>query len=181
MTRSFFERHPLSCARDLVGAVLTWDGCSGLVVETEAYAAQGDEACHTFTRPASRRFVAEHKPGDAYVYLNYGMYWLLNVLVKGGENEGFVLIRALQPLRGLRIMQARRGPKPARQLCSGPGRLSVALGIDRSHHGQPIFRRFRAPVHPLPVSASPRIGISRARDLHWRFTADENPHVSVPP
>src|SRR5438477_4606222 len=81
--RSFFERDPLTCAAELIGCELVWDGCAGIVVETEAYAEFGDEACHAFTRPSTRIFIAERKSGAAYVYLNYGMYWLLNVLARG--------------------------------------------------------------------------------------------------
>src|SRR5580692_2605785 len=100
INRSFFERDPLTCAAALIGCELVWDGCSGIIVETEAYATKGDEASHTFTRKGSREFVATHRPGAAYVYLNYGIHWLLNVLVKGADSaEGFVLIRALEPVR----------------------------------------------------------------------------------
>ena len=88
----FFQRDPVTCARDLLGAELRWNGCSGIVVETEAYAEHGDEACHTFSRKGARQFVEEHEAGAAYVYLNYGMYWLSNVLVKSDQGNGFVLI-----------------------------------------------------------------------------------------
>src|SRR5688500_4492842 len=108
--RGFFQRDPITCARELIGCELVWNDCSGIIVETEAYAALGDEACHTFARPSARAFVAHHKPGAAYVYFNYGMYWLFNVLVKGGTEDGFVLIRALEPVRGIDLMQQRRFP-----------------------------------------------------------------------
>src|SRR4029077_16809602 len=94
--RDFFERDPLSCARDLVGCELNWNSCAGVIVETEAYNAIGDEACHCFVRPSTRAFVERNHAGAAYVYFNYGVHWMLNVLVKGKEN-GFVLIRALEP------------------------------------------------------------------------------------
>ena len=106
--RSFFQRDPVTCARELVGCELRWKQCAGIVVETEAYAAVNDEACHTFARPSAREFIARHRAGTAYVYLNYGMYWLLNVLVKGGAKDGFVLIRALEPTLGLDVMTQRR-------------------------------------------------------------------------
>ena len=82
--RGFFMRDPLNCARMLVGCELLWRGCGGIIVETEAYSVRDDEACHTFSRPSSRHFVEIHPPGTAYVYLNYGVHWLLNFLVKGG-------------------------------------------------------------------------------------------------
>ena len=98
--RVFFKRDPLTCARELIGTELIWDDCSGIVVEVEAYAAINDEAAHTFTRPSARSFIERNNAGAAYVYFNYGMHWMLNVLVKGDEN-GFVLIRALEPRKGI--------------------------------------------------------------------------------
>jgi len=107
---SFFRRDPLTCARELIGTELIWGECSGVVVEVEAYAAIDDEAAHTFTRPSARSFIERNKAGTAYVYFNYGMYWLFNGLVKGGTEDGFVLIRALEPIRGIDLMQKRRFP-----------------------------------------------------------------------
>ncbi len=101
LKEDFFTRHPLDCAADLIGCELHWDHCSGIIVETEAYAATGDEACHTFLRRGAQKFVDTHAAGTAYIYLNYGVHWLLNVLIKG-EMDGFVLIRALEPRRGRR-------------------------------------------------------------------------------
>ena len=105
---AFFKRDPLTCARELIGTELIWGQCSGLVVEVEAYAAIDDEAAHTFTRPSARSFIDRNKAGAAYVYFNYGVHWMLNVLVKGDAN-GFVLIRALEPRRGVELMKRRRG------------------------------------------------------------------------
>jgi DNA-3-methyladenine glycosylase len=108
LDRIFFQRDPLTCARELIGCELIWGRCSGIVVETEAYSSVGDEASHTFSRPSAREFIARHRPGAAYVYFNYGMYWMLNVLVKDGTEDGFVLFRALQPTRGIELMTRRR-------------------------------------------------------------------------
>ena len=91
LARSFFERDPVLCARELIGCTLGLEGAFGVIVETEAYAAEGDPACHTWKRHGARDFVARNDPGTAYVYLNYGMHWLFNLLVKGGERDGFVL------------------------------------------------------------------------------------------
>src|SRR6516164_9113103 len=121
---SFFKRDPLTCARELIGTELIWSECSGVVVEVEAYAAIDDEAAHTFTRPSARSFIERNKAGAAYVYFNYGVHWMLNVLVKGDSN-GFVLIRALEP---------RRGIDDVRQLCSGPGKLTQAFAITCRYH-----------------------------------------------
>ncbi len=180
----FFRRDPLTCARALIGCHLRWGPCRGIVVETEAYDAEGDPACHTFFRPGARAFVAEHQAGDAYVYLNYGVHWMLNVLVKGSR-LGFVLIRALEPLEGLDAMSRARGTRVRTALCSGPGKLTRAIGVTGKHHGMdlcgdPAFAFHRA--GPLDVEVSARIGITRAMDFPWRFSAAGNPHVSrMPP
>src|SRR5215470_17683476 len=105
---AFFKRDPLTCARELIGTELIWGECSGTIVEVEAYAATDDEAAHTFTRPSARSFIERNKGGAAYVYFNYGVHWMLNVLVKGDTN-GFVLIRALEPKQGIQLMKKRRG------------------------------------------------------------------------
>src|SRR6266581_8202997 len=131
--RAFFRRDPLSCARELVGAELVWGECTGIIVEVEAYAAVNDQAAHTFTRPSARAFIERNKPGSAYVYFNYGVHWMLNVLVKG-EANGFVLIRALEPRQGIERMQKRRGVDDVKRLCSGPGKLTQALGITGRQH-----------------------------------------------
>lgn len=196
--RSFFERDPVDCARELVGMEFRWGNCSGIVVETEAYAEVGDEACHTFFRPSARDFVASHPAGTAYVYLNYGMYWLTNVLVKNPDtgDRGFVLLRALEPRRGQGLMRRRRRKERDRDLCSGPGKLSMALGIHGDHHGTslveaekpgPARRGFFTPdgtgsgtsVSGWKVEADRRIGINRSQELAWRFLVPGNPHVSV--
>tara|TARA_R110002096_G_scaffold54517_17_gene140638 strand:- start:10889 stop:11479 length:591 start_codon:yes stop_codon:yes gene_type:complete len=186
LEREFFQQAPEVCARELIGTVFTWNGCSGIVVETEAYAEHGDEACHTFFRPSARQFVESKPTGTAYIYLNYGMYWLSNVLIKGGPSNGFVLIRALEPLEGIPKMQKRRNKERLTDLCSGPGKLSMALGISGEDHGRSFVRSskrgFFTPANQPPkVEADVRIGISKAVDLRWRFLAKDSPYVSVPP
>ena len=180
----FFRRDPLTCARDLIGAELVWGGCSGIVVETEAYAAVDDEASHTFVRPSAREFVARHKPGTAYVYFSYGNHWMLNVLVKG-DVQGFVLFRALEPVRGISAMQRRRGVKELRSLSSGPGKLCQALGISRIHHGMNLCddpaHSFRKRKGDVDVVADPRIGITKSVHLPWRYTLKDSPFVSRKP
>lgn len=183
LERAFFESDPVTCARGLIGRELVWGPCAGVIVETEAYAAEGDPACHTFSRKGAREFVARHRAGDAYIYFNYGMYWLLNVLVKGGA-EGFVLIRALEPTRGLAMMRQRRGRERAEDLCSGPGKICAAFGLDGRHHGRPLCglrsRGIRAGLARAGgIKAGPRVGISRARDLLWRFSLEGSPFVSA--
>lgn len=181
---SFFRRDPLVCAHELIGCELIWDQCAGIVVETEAYSVSGDEACHTFARKGARQFVEVHEAGAAYVYLNYGVHWLLNVLVKGGTEDGFVLIRALEPTRGIDAMRLRRKMKPVCGLCSGPGKLSQALGVQGADHGidlcsQGCNRFFRSFRKAPEVIADVRVGISKAAHLPWRFLMKENVFVSV--
>lgn len=183
IAREFFTQSPVVCARALVGCELVWGACRGMVVECEAYAATGDPACHTFTRPSAREFVAGHQAGTAYVYLNYGMHWMLNVLTKG-EQEGFVLLRAIEPRHGLVAMQKRRGGRTGRELTGGPGRLTAALGVTGHDHGADFCRSGRRcflPGTATDVVADARIGISRAQDFPWRFSVRGHPFVSVPP
>jgi DNA-3-methyladenine glycosylase len=184
ISREFFMRDPVTCARELIGCELVWEGCAGLLVETEAYSVRDDEACHTFMRPSSRKFVAEHPPGTAYVYLNYGMYWLLNVLVKGGREDGFVLIRAVEPREGVELMKARRKMTDMRKLCSGPGKLAQAFEITGADHGRDLCAEegigFRAAgKKKARVIEDVRVGISRAAHLPWRFLLEGSEGVSV--
>jgi len=179
---SFFERNPLICARELIGTELIWEDCSGIVVEVEAYAAINDEAAHTFTRPSARSFIERNNPGAAYVYFNYGMHWMLNVLIKGDEN-GFVLIRALEPRKGIEQMKKRRGLDDVKRLCSGPGKLTQALGITNRHHEMNLCSDTRYcfagnTKSPANVVADERIGITRSAHYPWRFTLRGSPFVS---
>ncbi len=180
MTVDFFSRDPVDCARELVGAELVWNGSGGRIVETEAYLSSGDEACHTFRRPSARAFLESAEPGTAYVYLNYGVHWLLNFVVKGAARDGFVLVRALSPTRGLETMRQRRKNASDRQLCSGPGKLTQALAINGSHHGSPHLARGLAIGNPVETLAGPRIGITRAVEQPWRFVVPCDPCLSVP-
>ena len=183
LEREFFQGDFLDCARGLIGCELVWKECAGIIVETEAYAVHNDEACHTFARPSARAFVENHSAGTAYVYLNYGVHWLLNVLVKGGKEDGLILIRALEPTRGLRQMERRRGTSTATALCSGPGKLSQALGIRGSDHSRNLCGTprigFRKGALPVTVITDTRIGISKAVDFPWRFLLHDNAHISV--
>lgn len=181
---SFFRRDPITCARELIGAELIWGDCSGIVVEVEAYAAVNDEAAHTFTRPSARSFIERNQPGAAYVYFNYGMHWMLNVLVKGNAN-GFVLIRALEPRLGIERMKRRRGVKDVKSLCSGPGKLTQALGITGSDHEMDLCSDarhcfVRNANSAVDVAADARIGITRSAHYPWRFTLRSSAFVSRP-
>jgi DNA-3-methyladenine glycosylase len=168
----------------LIGTELSWGNCSGAVVEVEAYAAINDEAAHTFTRPSARSFIERNNAGAAYVYFNYGMHWMLNVLVKGNEN-GFVLIRALEPRKGIEQMKKRRGLNELKSLCSGPGKLTQALSITGRDHemdlcADPRHCFARNSDTPANVVADMRIGITRSAHYPWRFTLKGSEFVSRP-
>lgn len=187
LSPGFFERDPLVCARELIGISLTHGKCSGRIIETEAYHEVGDPACHLFTRPSAREFVRRHPAGTAYVYLNYGVHWLVNVLCydPATGTSGFVLFRALEAVEGIALMEERRGTSDPRRLCSGPGKLTAALGIGKGHHGQsltetPTFCLQRtAAAAPVAIETDRRVGISAAREFPWRFLEKDHRGVSV--
>jgi DNA-3-methyladenine glycosylase len=179
---AFFRRNPIVCARGLVGTELIWGSCAGKIVETEAYLAENDEACHTFSRPTARAFVERNKPGAAYIYFSYGAHWMLNVLVKGGT-DGFVLIRAIQPNHGIALMKKRRGVDGEHQLCSGPGKLTQAFAITNRQHEMdlcvdPHHCFAEATDKDVDVVADARIGITRSAHHPWRFTLRGSKFVS---
>lgn len=188
LSREFFQQDPRDAAVRLIGAELLWHGAAGRIVEVEAYETTGDEASHTFFRPTTRGFVAKYPPGTAYVYLNYGMHWLFNVLVKGPSAEGFVLVRALEPTLGIEEMRLRRGRERSRDLCSGPGKLTQALGITGEAHGtdlcDDIGRGLRLPAErilPERILVDVRIGITKAADFPWRYLLAGSDCLSVRP
>ncbi len=183
LDRSFFQQDPLACAAGLIGCELTWGETAGVIVETEAYAEWGDEACHTFLKRGARAFLEAKVAGALYVYLNYGIHWMLNFLVRDGSSNGFVLVRALEPTRGSEQMASRRGDPRPRSWCSGPGKLTQALAIDGRLHGRDFFSlpemRLSRWDQPPEVETDRRIGISKAAELPWRFLLAGSPYVSV--
>jgi DNA-3-methyladenine glycosylase len=179
---AFFRCDPVTSARELIGCNLVWGGCTGKIVETEAYLAEDDEACHTFSRPSARLFVQRNKAGSAYIYFSYGAHWMLNVLVKGVVN-GFVLIRAVEPVRGLALMKRRRGIEDKHQLCSGPGKLTKAFDITDRHHEMDLCVDTRhcfarSDNTSIDVVSDARIGISRSTHHPWRFTLRHSEFIS---
>ncbi|HXG77172.1 MAG TPA: DNA-3-methyladenine glycosylase [Gaiellaceae bacterium] len=169
-------------ARALLGWTLLVDGAGGEIVETEAYAPD-DPASHAFPGPRRRNATMFGPPGRLYVYRSYGLHWCANV-VCGPEGVGSaVLLRALRPTAGLERMRARRGVADELALCSGPGRLTQALGITGEHDGLPLDRPpfvLLPPVGEPPVVAGPRVGIRKAAELPWRYAVSGSPYVSRP-
>ena len=158
-------------ARSLIGVTLLVDGVGGRIVEVEAYD-RDDPASHCFAGLNARNASMFGPPGRAYVYRSYGIHWCLNfVCAEEGHGAG-VLIRAIEPLDGLETMRQRRGVLQDRLLCAGPGRVCQALGITRAHDGLPLDAppfRLVAAAHAAEVLSGPRIGITKAMDVPWRF------------
>ncbi len=184
MRSDFYARGVVSVARELVGCVLHYGECSGIVVETEAYHAS-EPACHAYLGRTPRTRVLFGPPGRAYVYRSYGIHALLNAVAEPEGVGAAVLIRALEPVRGTELMGARRGLDRTEDLCAGPGRLTQALGMglelnDSELDGGPIeLERPAAGTAPALVAA-PRVGITKAVALPWRFCARGSRFVSRP-
>jgi DNA-3-methyladenine glycosylase len=166
----------------LIGAVLLVDGVGGRIVETEAYDHR-DPASHSFSGRTPRNEAMFGPPGRAYVYRSYGIHWCLNFVCREEGHGAGVLIRAIEPLRGLEVMRTRRGLDDARLLCSGPGRVGQALAITRDLNGCRLDRApfdVLASAEPQRVVAGPRIGISKAVEVHWRFGLADSRFLSRP-
>jgi len=166
----------------LIGTVLLIDGVGGRIVETEAYDRE-DPASHSFSGPTERNGAMFGEPAHAYVYRSYGIHWCLNFVCREDGHGAGVLLRAIEPLEGLDVMRERRGVDDERLLCSGPGKLCQALGVTRAFNGRdlalPPFQLL-APQEPVQVVAGPRIGISKAMDVPWRFGLAGSRYVSRP-
>jgi DNA-3-methyladenine glycosylase len=180
----FFERSVHLVARDLVGCRLLYGDCGGTIVETESYE-RDDPACHAYVGLTKRTEVLFGPPGRAYVYLSYGIHSLLNAVAEPAGEAAAVLIRALEPTTGIEAMRARRGERPDAELCSGPGKLTEALGIGLEANGADLTAGGFA---LLPrdqgwsedIVESPRVGITKAVERPWRFSVAGNSFVSRP-
>jgi DNA-3-methyladenine glycosylase len=174
--KEFFARDTVTVAREMIGTFIVAGRCEGRVVETEAYTT--DAASHAVIT-SNRGALMRETFGHVYVYLIYGMYYCLNLTTERG-GVGAVLVRAVEPTRGVDLMMERRRTSDVRKLASGPGRLTQAFGIDLSFNGKPIGRdiKIKGRKSAPEISAGPRIGISRAVDLEWRFYETGNPFVS---
>jgi DNA-3-methyladenine glycosylase len=182
LRRAFFDRSVHEVAPELIGATLLVDGVGGVIVEVEAYH-HTDPAAHSYVGPTERNAVMFGPPGYAYVYRSYGIHWCLNFVCEEEGSASAVLIRALEPATGLAAMRRRRGTSEPRTLCSGPGKLGQALGIDRSLNGLPLDRvpfELRARTFEPEIVTGPRIGISKAVKLPWRYGLKGSPFLSRP-
>ncbi len=167
-------------APDLIGVTLLMDGVGGRIVEVEAYD-QEDPASHGYRGRTSRNAVMFGPPGHAYVYRSYGIHWCLNLVCGGIGVPEAALIRALEPTAGIARMRKRRGMDDLRALCSGPGKLCQALGITGAHDGLPLDRppfRLSERKEIPEIATGPRIGITRATELSWRYLEAGSTYVS---
>ncbi len=182
LRRAFFARSVHDVAPDLIGAELLVDGVGGRIVEVEAYDHE-DPAAHGFRGRTARNAAMFGPPGHAYVYRSYGMHWCLNLVCEGEGIASAVLIRALEPRTGLATMRSRRGVEADRLLCSGPGRLTEALGITRRHDGLALDRppfALRARAEAIEIVRGLRIGITKAADKPWRYGLAGSKFLSRP-
>jgi DNA-3-methyladenine glycosylase len=185
VNHDFFDRSVHEVARELIGCELAVGETAGIIVETEAYEAT-DPACHAYIGQTARNEVLFGPPGHAYVYLSYGIHSLLNFVAEPEDSAAAVLIRALEPTRGIELMRERRGRADTENLCSGPGKLTEALGVGLSLNGadlaEPPFE-ISAPTgerSKVDVITGPRIGITKAAELPWRYCVQGSRFVSRP-
>jgi DNA-3-methyladenine glycosylase len=182
LTRSFFNRSVLEVAPDLIGTTLLFDGVGGRLVEVEAYH-HTEPAAHSFRGQTPRNAVMFGPAGYAYVYRSYGIHWALNFVCEPKGSAAAVLIRAIEPLTGLKAMRRRRGVTDERLLCSGPGRLCEALRITAVHNGlaldRPPFELF-ARQGDVEIVTGPRIGLTKAIELPWRYGLKGSRFLSKP-
>jgi DNA-3-methyladenine glycosylase len=178
--REFFARSVHDVAPDLIGCTLLVEGVGGPIVEVEAYDQQ-DPASHCFRGQTARNRSMFGPPGHAYVYRSYGVHWCLNLVCDEESAAAAVLLRAVEPREGLDEMRARRGLDDPRRLCSGPGRLCQALGVTVEQDGLALdrspFQLLEREEEP-EIASGPRIGITRATDLPWRYGLVGSPYLS---
>src|ERR1700720_1800142 len=182
LKRAFFARSVHEVAPDLIGAMLQVEGVGGIIVEVEAYY-HTDPAAHSFRGPTPRNRVMFGPPGFTYVYRSYGIHWCVNFVCEQEGSASAVLIRALEPTHGIAAMRRRRRSDDARSLCSGPGKLTEALGITHAQNGLPLDMppiALYARVEKPEVVTGVRIGITKAAELPWRYGLKGSKFLSKP-
>jgi DNA-3-methyladenine glycosylase len=184
LSRDFFDRSVHSVARDLIGARLFHEGRGGTIVATESYE-RDDPACHAYVGLTPRTETLFGPPGHAYVYLSYGIHSLLNAVCEPEGEAAAVLIRAIEPTHGLEEMRERRPGRSDLELCSGPGRLTEALGVRLEHNcsdlgRDPFLLLSRPSGWDGEILSGPRVGITKAVDRPWRYCLAGSPYVSRP-
>lgn len=185
LERAFYARSTVEVAKDLLGKVLVHGPAAGIIVETEAYLGVDDLAAHSARGLTNRTRVIFGPPGHAYVYFIYGMYECLNMVAEPDGQPGCVLIRAVEPVDGIELMRKRRpAARKLEDLASGPGKLTLALGITRAQNGADLTRGelvVRSPKEPrrVEIAVTPRIGISHCADWPLRFVVKGSRFVSV--
>jgi DNA-3-methyladenine glycosylase len=182
IARDFFARSVHDVAEELIGATFLVDGVGGTIVELEAYHHE-DPAAHGYRGRTERNASMFGPPGHAYVYRSYGIHWCVNFVCEREEVADAVLIRALEPTQGVETMRQRRGLDHERLLCAGPGRLCQALGITRAQDGLPLDRppfRLEQRRDRPEIVRGPRIGITRAAELPWRYGLAGSRYLSRP-
>jgi DNA-3-methyladenine glycosylase len=185
LNREFFDRSVHEVARELIGCTVAVGATAGIIVETEAYDAT-DPACHAYIGRTPRNEVLFGEPARAYVYLSYGIHSLLNFVAEPEGSAAAVLIRALEPSEGVELMRERRGRGGLEELCSGPGKLTEALGVGLELNGADLMAPPFALLAPEPgwegpeVVAGTRIGITKAAERPWRYCAADSRFVSKP-
>ena len=182
LPREFFARSVHEVAPELIGVTLLLNGVGGPIVEVEAYDPE-DPAAHGFRGRTPRNASMFGPPGHAYVYRSYGIHWCLNLVCEAEGSAAAVLIRGLEPTHGIEAMEQRRGLVDRRLLCAGPGRLCQALGVTGQHDGLPLDAppfELLPREEPVAVVAGPRIGISQATELPWRYAVAGSRYLSRP-
>ena len=182
LRKNFFNRSVHEVAPELIGATFLFRGVGGIIVEVEAYH-HTDPAAHSYGGQTQRNAVMFGPPGYAYVYRSYGIHWCVNFVCETAGSASAVLIRALEPTEGLAAMQRRRSTKDVRLLCSGPGRLTEALGITHAQNGCALDEapfELRAREGALEVAAGVRIGITKAVEHPWRYGQKGSRFLSKP-
>ena len=182
LKRAFFARSVHEVAPDLIGVTLLFNGVGGIIVEVEAYH-HTEPAAHSYRGPTPRNAVMFGPPGFTYVYRSYGIHWCVNFVCEKAGSASAVLIRALEPTHGIAAMRRRRHLHDERALCSGPGKLTEALGITHAHNGLPLdappIALYGRTIEP-EIVAGVRIGLTKAAELPWRYGLKGSKFLSKP-